>query len=451
MITLDLLPGGRRRTTTAVIATAVVAACVAVLYGYHLHEQRAAARAAAAQEEVRAAAAADVAKRLDAARKTRAALAAELAARQRVAGDRRVVVELVEGVSRSLPDGVRLTELVRNASSVEIEGRASSFASVTAFARELGSQVAFAGPVDIRSMSAEEVEGARAIRFRIAGQLAATVEKPSLEAGVLEPPIERPVAGASTGGPGSEPSAVALAALEREIDRLTAAIRPSRDGLGARTDAASLFAELESAASGANVTLTAARPRRAPGGTPAGGATNDGVSIEADMEGAFHDIGHFLTTLASSTHVMTVSELSMTSRPERVAGTIVIVSAGGPAPASADVLAEYDDGGRRDPFAGVVVPATSPERAADVSRGKGLGATPLSDVIVRGVARAGARRLAILETAAKESFVVRTADRLADAIVREIDGTGVVFTQPRGRGEPAEVRKPLGPASGGRR
>ena len=39
---------------------------------------------------------------------------------------------------------------------------------------------------------------------------------------------------------------------------------------------------------------------------------------------------------------------------------------------------------------------------------------------------------AILETSSRQSFVVRPLDRLADAIVHDIDASGVLFVQRNG-------------------
>jgi hypothetical protein len=107
----------------------------------------------------------------------------------------------------------------------------------------------------------------------------------------------------------------------------------------------------------------------------------------------------------------------------------------------------YDDGGRRDPFTSLVVPRRTAGAGAARVR-TGLSGQPLSDIVVRGVMRAGAARFAILETPGKKSFVAHVKDKLLDATVRSIDDAGVVFLEDDGSGlPPSEVRKQLKSAS----
>jgi hypothetical protein len=75
---------------------------------------------------------------------------------------------------------------------------------------------------------------------------------------------------------------------------------------------------------------------------------------------------------------------------------------------------------------------------------------PLADVVVRGIARNGHKRLAILETSGRQSFIVRSLDQLADSVVQEIDSSGVVFRRRDGQEGPVEIHKPVRPVTGDR-
>ena len=110
-------------------------------------------------------------------------------------------------------------------------------------------------------------------------------------------------------------------------------------------------------------------------------------------------------------------------------------------------LSGYEDGGRRDPFTSLVVPKRTASPASDGRPRTGLAAVALADVTVRGIVRHGERTLAILETAAKQSFVARPKDRLLDASVQAIEADGVVFVEAADPGmRPNEIRKTLRPA-----
>lgn len=112
------------------------------------------------------------------------------------------------------------------------------------------------------------------------------------------------------------------------------------------------------------------------------------------------------------------------------------------------VPSSYEDGNRRDPFASLIA---TPARTSSLPEGarpiKGLPGLSLADVTVRGVVKAGASVLAILEGPNKQSFVARLNDRLSDASVHSIDATGVVFAEQVGAGmRPINVRKTIRPA-----
>jgi hypothetical protein len=110
------------------------------------------------------------------------------------------------------------------------------------------------------------------------------------------------------------------------------------------------------------------------------------------------------------------------------------------------VPTSYEDGGRRDPFASLILPKRSTERSqADAARGRpGLGGIALADVVVRGIVRNGPVMLAILEGPNKQSFVARPKDQLLDASVLTIDAAGVAFGELDGAGQVVgQLRKAL--------
>ncbi|HWB30646.1 MAG TPA: hypothetical protein VG736_09105 [Vicinamibacterales bacterium] len=110
----------------------------------------------------------------------------------------------------------------------------------------------------------------------------------------------------------------------------------------------------------------------------------------------------------------------------------------------------YDDGGRRDPFASLIVPKRAVSAANDGTRGRtGLGGVSLNDVTIRGVIRAGTTMMAILEGPNKQSFTIRPKDRLFDATVVAVDADGVVFSQQAEGLGASQVRKSLRPAGEG--
>jgi hypothetical protein len=171
------------------------------------------------------------------------------------------------------------------------------------------------------------------------------------------------------------------------------------------------------------------------------------------IEGSYHDVGGFLDRLSSSARVMTSPEVSLAvGRAAREAG---VDAAGSIAVVAFDLSVPvdhpgYDPGGRRDPFEAMTPQESSavPETASSGRRG--LAAVPLADVVVRGIARDGLRRLAILETPDRRSFVVRPLDRLADVVVHDVVSSGVVFVGPDGGSGEIQVHKPVQPASGAR-
>ena len=114
-------------------------------------------------------------------------------------------------------------------------------------------------------------------------------------------------------------------------------------------------------------------------------------------------------------------------------------------------ISNYDNGGRRDPFVSLMTPGKAV--VAESGRGRtGLASMSLADVSVKGMLRAGGDALAVLEGPDGRSFVVRSRDKLQDAIVKSIDRDGVVFVEQEDAGgaiRARDIRKPLKPMAEG--
>ncbi len=108
----------------------------------------------------------------------------------------------------------------------------------------------------------------------------------------------------------------------------------------------------------------------------------------------------------------------------------------------------YDDGGRRDPFVSLILPKRPPMSPQSQLRpALGLASISITDVVVTGVVRAGAKMTVILQGPDKQSYMAKLQDRLADGTVKAIDTEGVLFvaeqTDATGAVKGHEVRKTL--------
>lgn len=117
----------------------------------------------------------------------------------------------------------------------------------------------------------------------------------------------------------------------------------------------------------------------------------------------------------------------------------------------------YDDGGRRDPFASLIV--EKPQAVAttgDVieSRAKGLAGVAVVDASVKGIITSGNEWLAIIAGPNGAQYLAHTNDKLHDGSVRRIDRESVVFlaraADVTGKMVAREVRKGIR-ATGGTR
>lgn len=76
-------------------------------------------------------------------------------------------VELLQTISRSVPDGLWLLELKQTGQSMQIEGRATSLTALTDFVERLQTSGRFARPVDIITTNMEVVQDASVVRFAL--------------------------------------------------------------------------------------------------------------------------------------------------------------------------------------------------------------------------------------------------------------------------------------------
>ena len=79
----------------------------------------------------------------------------------------RAPVELLQTVSRSVPDGLWLLELKQQGNAIQIEGRASSLTSLTDFVERLQTSGRFEHPVDIVTTNMEIVQEQSVVRFAL--------------------------------------------------------------------------------------------------------------------------------------------------------------------------------------------------------------------------------------------------------------------------------------------
>ena len=79
----------------------------------------------------------------------------------------RAPVELLQTVSRSVPDGLWLLELTQKGNAIQIEGRASSLTALTDFVERLQTSGRFEHPVDIVTTNMEIVQESSVVRFAL--------------------------------------------------------------------------------------------------------------------------------------------------------------------------------------------------------------------------------------------------------------------------------------------
>ena len=107
----------------------------------------------------------------------------------------------------------------------------------------------------------------------------------------------------------------------------------------------------------------------------------------------------------------------------------------------------YESLGRRDPFVTLIAPKR-PTSPTQQRLGTGLASFFVNDVTVTGIVKGPSSMMAIVQSVDKQSYVAKVKDRLADAVIKSIDPTGVVFVEVPENGsfaKPREIRKVLHP------
>jgi len=94
-----------------------------------------------------------------------------LALIDRLRATQRAPVMLLDTISRSLAEGLWLTELRQAGPLVHLEGRAVSLSAVTEFIDRLQTSGRFSRPIDIVTTSMETVADASVVRFAIRGEV----------------------------------------------------------------------------------------------------------------------------------------------------------------------------------------------------------------------------------------------------------------------------------------
>jgi len=128
----------------------------------------------------------DVAKVVDLAVTRKTELTERLSLIGRLRADQRGPVNLIETVSKSVPDGLWLLELKQQAGTIQIEGRASSLTALTDFVERMQDSGLFQRPVEIVTTSVEAVDQASVVRFAVKAEAAPG-------SGIAPPPAPAPV------------------------------------------------------------------------------------------------------------------------------------------------------------------------------------------------------------------------------------------------------------------
>ena len=158
-----------REQRPAALGVLLLVAAVAGVGGWWwlLKSQRAGVEAQIEQAQVRLDRLKDAVKLVDAAAARKSELAERLGLIDRLRDGKRVMVILLETVSRAMPEGLWLTSIKQTNSSVHVDGRAMSLTSVTDFAETMQQSGLFKMPVEILSTATELVEEATVVKFSL--------------------------------------------------------------------------------------------------------------------------------------------------------------------------------------------------------------------------------------------------------------------------------------------
>lgn len=137
-----------------------------------LQRDRSHAEAAITVAETELARLKDAARLVDQASARRGELTERLALIGRLRADQKGPVNLLETVSRSLPDGLWLLDLTQKGYGIQVEGRATTLTAVTDFVEKMQNSGLFKHPVEIVTTSMELLEESSVVRFVIKAEAA---------------------------------------------------------------------------------------------------------------------------------------------------------------------------------------------------------------------------------------------------------------------------------------
>jgi Tfp pilus assembly protein PilN len=112
---------------------------------------------------------------------------------ERLRATQRAPVMLLDTISRSMAEGLWLTELRQTGAVMQLEGRAISYSSLTDFIGMLNVSGRFIRPIDVVTTTTETVAEQAVVRFVIRGEAGPAVVMPAVGAtGTPAPPVGTP-------------------------------------------------------------------------------------------------------------------------------------------------------------------------------------------------------------------------------------------------------------------
>lgn len=157
----------------------LVTAVVVSGWWYHLTTVRAGVDGRIAAAETQMVKLKEAAKLVEKTNARKTELTERLGVIERLRTAKRTPVNLLETLSRSLPDGLWLLEVKQAGASVQVDGRAMSITAITDFTERLQNSGVFERPVEILTTSTESVEDTTVIRFAVKADVVAPVAPPS--------------------------------------------------------------------------------------------------------------------------------------------------------------------------------------------------------------------------------------------------------------------------------
>ncbi len=193
----EWLPREQRSALIGIALLVVTAAGVGGWWWY-LQGQRTAIENQIAAAETELVRLKDAAKLVERATARKTELAERLGLIERLRAAKRGPVNLLETISRSLPEGLWLTDMKQTGAVVQVEGRETSLTSITDFAELMQNSGLFKRPVEILTTSNEVVEERAVVKFAIRAES----EKPADPVIGLTPPAAPVKSGTAPGAPG---------------------------------------------------------------------------------------------------------------------------------------------------------------------------------------------------------------------------------------------------------